>query len=383
MSESAARTPRIFHCHPGFPEGEAAQISIDVVNAWGEGLQHDFAAPGIEAGRVPGIAQGIAARAVTGLPDFSGKPSPGKLIGIARALAGYDLVLSHGWGAINIALAHKVFGQSFALPPLIHHETALGGSAEQDFSARRNWVRRVALGSAQSVVVETYAALEAARKRWHVPQARLVCIQRGIATGEFAVQAAPDALPGLIKRKGEFWIGVSPADSQVSALSSLVRALAHLPEQWHLLVLGAGKAAQAARQAAEVEELSHRVHNLAPGTDYPSALSLVDIFADLGGAYSAASEAKQAMAAAKPLVASRNSEAANAMSADNRKLLEPGLSDIELATMLNRLTLSPALRQQAGQANRVRANDLFDQGHMVQHYCRLYRDMLAEAGLPG
>ena len=51
---------------------------------------------------------------------------PARLRRLAQAMAGYDLVLTYNWGAMDAVLAHTLFCGAMGLAPLVHHEAATG-----------------------------------------------------------------------------------------------------------------------------------------------------------------------------------------------------------------------------------------------------------------
>ncbi len=80
-------------------------------------------------------------------PPLTGAVSVARYEAIARALRGHDLVLTHGAGAIDAAMARRAFPRG--APPIVHHEdpaeATMGGSARL--------YRRIALGAAGGLVV--------------------------------------------------------------------------------------------------------------------------------------------------------------------------------------------------------------------------------------
>ena len=62
-------------------------------------------------------------------------------------------------------------------------------------------------------------------KAWHQPPARVHRVANGIKTAAYLPKPAPDALPRVIKREGEFWIGTLAGLRVVKNLPRLVRAL--------------------------------------------------------------------------------------------------------------------------------------------------------------
>lgn len=373
MSLDQGGTPRILHCHSKSAGDAAARLCIDVVNGLGDGLEHDFAGTGGGAGALQGLAPRIKARRLVDFPALSGKPGPGRLVNLARAMAGYDLVLTYGWSAMNAVMAHRVFGQSFSLPPLIHHETGFGESGDPEFSQRRNWYRRIALGTADYVVVETSEVGRAASKHWQVQPSRLQIIPRGIEAGDSSREVASDALPGLIKRDGECWIGaIIKSSAGASGVASLIGKLLDMPPNWHMVIFSEGCDVAWVRHEADKLELSHRVHLTDAVIDRSKMLALLDIYVDCTVGMAFPLGAVEAMASGLPVVAAPGSAAAGVVSHINRDLLQS--SGLEAALL--RLSEDPLACREIGKANRNEAVSTFARETMIESYRALYSKAL-------
>ena len=61
-------------------------------------------------------------------------------------MAGYDLICTYNWGAMDAALAHTLFADFYKLPPLVHHEDGFDEDEANGLKASRNLYRRFALG---------------------------------------------------------------------------------------------------------------------------------------------------------------------------------------------------------------------------------------------
>lgn len=368
--------PKILHCFADFHESDAARRQIPIISGLGSGFSHDFAGGKTEPGRVEGMAEAAGARRLSEFPALTGGVAgPSRLVAMARAMAGYDLILSYGWGAINAVMAHRVFGQSFALPPLIHHETGLGESSAGEFAPWRNFYRRIALGSAQSVVVETAQQARLAAEHWHVPGSRLHVAPRGLDAAAFGKAVARDALPGLIKRSDEYWIGSMAAGGDVSGLVRLLDQFADLPQNWHMVIFGERSGLVAITDKAGELELSHRVHLPGTAIDRAAALGLLDIYADCGDGPAFPASVLEAMASGLPVVATSASPAMALLSLPNREHLQ---SSDETAALL-RLAEDPLACREIGKANRARAMEEFDHASAVAGYRTLYSGALGQA----
>ncbi len=195
---------RFLHLHAGFDPGEAERRSVRLINSFGKGIAHTIVTmdPGqLAAGDL--ISNRISVDYEFDFPRLGGFPSLGRLKRIAEAMRGYDLVLTYGWGAIDGAMAHTLFSQHFALPALIHHENDLDEAPSAWAKARRSWYRRIALGRTAALVVPSKALERVAVQSWQQPASHVHRIADGVAAAQYAKRSRPDALPGILKRKGE------------------------------------------------------------------------------------------------------------------------------------------------------------------------------------
>src|SRR3546814_19218689 len=91
----------------------------------------------------------------------------------------FDLVLSYNWGAMDGVMAHRLFSRVRPLPPLIHHEDGFN----EDESVRRNWkrnaFRRLALPTAEALVVPSALLERIARDEWGARD-HVVLLRNGI-----------------------------------------------------------------------------------------------------------------------------------------------------------------------------------------------------------
>src|SRR5690606_34360552 len=104
-------------------------------------------------------------------------------------------------------MAHTLFADIYKLPPLVHHEDGFNEDEAQGLKPMRNFYRRLALGRSAALVVPSRTLERIALETWDQPRTRVRLIPNGIDTAAFARPPRRDALPRLIKRKDEFWVG--------------------------------------------------------------------------------------------------------------------------------------------------------------------------------
>ncbi|GMN02736.1 glycosyltransferase family 4 protein [Erythrobacter sp. MTPC3] len=364
---------KVLHCHSTFAAGGKEVRSAKLINAFGKGLSHHI---------VSAMPDQMGARALidrrkahvgypADFPSLTGSPTPGRLVGIAQALKPYDLILTYNWGAMDVVMAHTVFAQHFGLPPLIHHEDGFNEDEASELKFTRNWYRRIALGRAHSLVVPSETLEQIALDAWKQPRQRIVRIPNGIDTKAFARKADPRALR-LVKREGEKWIGSIAGLRAVKQLPMLVEAVSHLPESWHLVILGEGPEKDAIQKAAVDADISHRVHLPGAIEDPAKVIGMFDIFALSSKSEQFPLSVVEAMAAGLPVIAPDVGDIRAMVGEKNRELIAVPNDADALAAMLAEIALYPDMGAQIGKENREKARKLFDAKRMIERYSDLY-----------
>lgn len=365
--------PHVLHVYSGLgPAGEVRRLP-DIVRGFGSRLRHSvvLAEDGADIGPRD-FGKGIDLDLSPAFPSLVGRPLPGRLARIARAMQPYDLVLSYNYGALDAAMAATLFKDAFGLPPLIHFEDDLGDESFDRLRRSRTWYRRIALGKTAGLVVPLERLEEIALIDWQQPLGRVKHIPFPIDTKLQAMKTKPDALR-LIKRPGERWIGAVADFDRTDSLPALVRAFAAIADPaWQLVILGEGAARQAIEAEADRLQINDRVHLPGPGRDPDRAIGLFDIFAQTSDEIPVPLALTKAMAAGLPVAAMRTPGIAGTLAPDNDELLgAPGNED-ELAAMLCKLAADKALRERLGDANRRQAIEQFDPERITSTLARLF-----------
>jgi glycosyltransferase involved in cell wall biosynthesis len=366
---------RILHLHPSFDRNAQALRSVQLINAFGRGCEHAIvsAEPG-EMAAASQIHHGIVVDLSPGFPVLRGRPTPGRLQRLARAMSGHDLVLSYGFSAMDAVMANTVFGGHLPLPPLVHHEDEAG-----DARFARNWYRRIALGRAAALVVPSRELETMAVDLWHQPRSRVKRIAPGIRTAALAARPRRDALPRVIKRDGELWLGALAGSTSARDLSRLVRVLAALPAMWQLVILNSAGHGDAIRDEAIRLDFGHRVHLPGPVAEPGQVMGLFDLFVLPSVSDQALVEA---MASGLAVVADDVGDVAATLAPQNHPFLVAPADDAALAAALEKLAQNPALRASVGAANRKLARANHDEAGMVAACRSVYGAALGRTSFP-
>ena len=271
---------RILHLHSSFNLGGKEARCVQLINAFGPAAAHTIVSAMVGAmGAVERIAPGITVDMPGDFPALQGRPTPLRLWQLARAMRGFDLVLTYNFGSMDAVMAHRLYGGMLGLPPLVHHEDGFNQEEAVRLRRSRNWYRAVALGRAAALVVPSQRLEGIALGPWHQPRGRVRRIPNGIDTAAYAVPPRPDAIPGLPKREGDLWLGTLAGLRAVKNLPRLVRSFAEMPQDWHLVILGEGPERAVIVDTAARLGLGERVHLPGFAPDPAQAVGLFDLFA--------------------------------------------------------------------------------------------------------
>ncbi|WP_324827999.1 glycosyltransferase [Qipengyuania zhejiangensis] len=372
MSGKGSGVPHILHLHSTFAAGGKEVRCVQLINAFGANARHTIvSAEPDRLGAADRIARGIKVTVQPDFPSLKGMPLPGRLQKIAKAMKGYDLVLTYNWGAMDAVMAHTLFKDVHGLPPLIHHEDGFDETELKKLKKRRTWYRRIALGKAAGLVVPSEQLEEIALVDWQQPLGRVKRIPNGIDTKAFAMRPKKEALR-LVKHPGEMWVGTLAGLRTIKNLPRLVRVFAPLQDHWQLVILGEGEARDAILAEADRLGVNHRVHVPGAVSDPARVIGLFDIFALSSDSEQFPLSVVEAMAAGLPIAAPAVGDIAHIVSEPNSEFISLARDEGELAEALLQLSINKELRHRIGEANRAKARAQFDQDRMIATYRRLY-----------
>jgi glycosyltransferase involved in cell wall biosynthesis len=382
VSDTAKRPLKLLHLHSTFDAGGKERRVVALMNRWsrppyGNCIEHHIVSAVPSAmGAQSLIDKRVKAFFPFGFPPLAGKLRIGRLQRLARAMQGFDLILTYNWGAMDAVMAHAVFAPTMNLPPLIHHEDGFNADETGGLKRHRNWYRMIALSRASGLMVPSRQLEDIALKAWRQPRGRIRRIANGIDTALYSQKPRPDALPRLVKRPGEKWLGTLAGLRAVKNLPRMVRSMRDLPPEWHLVILGEGPEREAILAEAVRLELGHRVHLPGHVADPSAAVGLFDIFALSSDSEQAPLSVIEAMASGLAVVSPAVGDVAEMVAEENRPFITPPGDEDALAAAVAALAADEALRQRIGKANRARAVAEFDEKIMARRYAEAYARVL-------
>ena len=363
----------ILHLHSTFQPGGKELRAARLMNAFGPKVRHTIVSAVPDAlDAASAIDAAIEVDYPTDFEPLAGKPHPARLLRLAHGMKPFDLVLTYNWGAMDAVLAHSVFRDYLSLPALIHHEDGFNQDEALRLKTSRNWFRRVALARSAALVVPSRRLEEIALRVWNQPRGRVHLIENGIDTARYARSQKPDALPRVVKRPGERWVGTLAGLRAVKNLPRLVRAFADLPEPWQLVIAGEGPEREAIKAEATRLGVAHRVHLPGFVADPAKAVGLFDIFALSSDSEQFPISVVEAMAAGLPVVSPAVGDVAGMVAEENGPFVTRPGDEGALSQAIETLVLDDALRARIGEANRRKAAASYDEANMIAAYRRLY-----------
>lgn len=297
------------------------------------------------------------------------------VLGLARDLraAGADLVHFH------TARAHWLGGLAARLigVPAV-------ATRRMDKRLRPGLRTRLTYASLARRTAAISGSVQAQLEAGGVPRARLVRIEDAVD---------PQTLrPSRSREAVRAELGAGPGDSVLLTLGALVerkghdlalRAAAELASggrDVRLWIAGEGPARESLEALAAELGLGERARLLGARADVPDLLAAADVFLMPSRAEGLGVAALEAMAAGRPVVATRVGGLGEAVQHERTGLLIERPDAALLAAALARLLDDPALASRLGAAGPARITERYHASRMCAAYEALYREVLAESG---
>jgi glycosyltransferase involved in cell wall biosynthesis len=217
-------------------------------------------------------------------------------------------------------------------------------------------------------------------KNYPVTPPQVQVIHNGIDVPAFGDSAANGLRDELKLRPDAFIIGIIGRIAEEKDHVTLLRAMQQVRQARPdavLLVIGDGPIGPQVRSAASELGVADVVKFLGFRHDVPALLQLLDVFVLSSTTEGISLTLLEAMAARKPIVATRVGGNPEVVIDGQTGLLVPSKDPQALATAILKVANDPAFRKQLGQAGRVRVESAFSQEQMVAQYHTLYTRLLA------
>ena len=282
------------------------------------------------------------------------------------------------------ALEAAVPARAAGVPVCVHGEHGWEESDPDGTGRKFRFLRRL-----YRPFITHYIALSAQLERYLVdaigiPAARVSRICNGVDSVRFHPESVPESLPDApFPLSPRVVIGTVGRLQAVKDQLTLVRAFARcvaqgLPGSEHLYLLIAGDGPLRAEIEAELRACGsgHRVWLAGERADVPEVLRSLDFFVLPSISEGISNTVLEAMASALPVVATAVGGNAELVLDGETGLLVPPADPDALACALSTCAADPGLRRRQGRAGRLRVEQAFSLGGMVERYTDLYLRLL-------
>ncbi len=284
---------------------------------------------------------------------------PAALIKVIRR-CGADVVHVHSGCWFKGAAAARICG----VRRIIY--TLHGATSAKTFSLRL--MERIAAKVTSEIVVVSHDLQEQLRLSGHIPMEKVSVIVNGVDIERFSA-VSPRAAADHVR------IGAIARLQKVKDLGTLLRAVRILKDEGEnatLELTGDGPERQALERLSVELGIADRVQFLGFRRDTPQRLAEIDIFALSSLSEGTSISILEAMAAGKPVVATRVGGNPALIEEGENGFLVPAADPAALAGALRQLIRNGELRAGMGEKNRLKAIRLYSVKAMTEQYEKLY-----------
>lgn len=367
---AAGQPRRLLHVMPSFAVGGIQVRLARLVNAFGRRYRHTIVSLDGNALCRDRLDTDLDVTIVAGPPGDQTLPS--RLLA-CRAFVrreAPDLLLTYNWGAIEWALADRLFG--FARH--VHFEDGFGPDEVDQQLPRRIVMRRWALAGADQVIVPSRRLAAIALTDWRLDATRVRHIPNGIDVDAFRAGQRHEAAPLFARDADEVIVGTVAPLRREKNLARLLRAFAALPPlpRARLVIAGDGGERAALEAMARDLGLAGRIVFLGPIAAPERALGSFDIFALSSDTEQMPLTILEAMAASLPVAAVDVGDVRHMLAPTNRILVAAREDEAGFTAALRRLVQDAELRRDLGQRNEAHVRETYPWRRMVEAYDRVF-----------
>ena len=296
----------------------------------------------------------------------AGPWDPRAMAGLARALAGADLVHAHASHALGTAVAalHMAGG-----PPLV-------ASRRVDFSIGRPPLNRIKYGSRVARFIAISVEVARVLGEGGVEPERIRVVHSAVA---------PLPPAGRSREAVRRELGVAGDTVLFLTTAALVdhkdhptavRAVARCTSPVHLAIAGEGKQREAIEACICDEGMAHRVSLLGQRRDVPDLLGAADVYLASSHLEGLGTALMDAGLAGLPVVATEAGGIPEVVEHGRTGILVPARDPAALAAALDELATDAPRRITMGQAGAERVAGRFGVARMVEETMAVYREVL-------
>ena len=307
----------------------------------------------------------------------------GRLHSMRTALQGWRLAMMLRREGVDVVHSHDIYSNIFVAPWVRMLTTCSLILSRRWVAAARAelaWVNRWSSVFAHRLLINNGGVAELVRRTEGIPAAKIVVLPNFLDAHAFETAGA-DAREAQHRDwgvpPGAFTVGIVARLSPEKNHPLIFNAMALLEARFHLVVVGDGPAREALRDLAVSLGIAPRVHfagetlmtrNVQQFFDVSVLCSLTEGFPNA---------LIEAMAAARPVVATPVGGVVEALEDGVTGLLVPVDDPLPLAQALRRLEAQPQWRARLGEAGRVSAGARFRREPVIERLMILYGQLAA------
>jgi L-malate glycosyltransferase len=371
VGSNAAPSPlcrHVLHIFPSFGVGGVELRMVRVINHFGKHFRHTVIALDNNFEAACGFAGDLD---VVLLPAEHRKKGALRAVfdsALALRRLRPDLLITYNWGAIEWAMAHRLWPVSRH----IHIEAGFSQREADSQIPRRVLFRRWALAQCALVVVPSRQLEDLARRVWRLPLERVRYVPNGVDVARFS-SPARDITPGFACRPDELVIGTVAPLRPEKNIGRLLRVFATLDTAItaRLVVAGEGIERPSLERLASELGIADRV--VFAGQVAPEAvLGTFDLFALSSDTEQMPNALLEAMAASRAVASVDVGDVKRIVCRDNRDFVVARDDAPAFATAISTLLRDPEKRRALGVRNRERVIDAFSQERMFAAYSEIF-----------
>ncbi len=365
---------RLLHVFATFAVGGPQVRAAQLMNYWGDRFEHGIVASDGRYDALELINPDITAAIVQDYPPMKGQ-------GLWRTLretgtylkqSKWDLLVSYNWGAMETALANRLFGKL----PHVHHEEGFGPDEPMGNNPKRALFRKFALAKAEALIVPSSVMVGIARQKWGFSRPFVQQLANGVDMSLYASAPAPDIFPALPKRAGDLWIGCVSGLRPEKNVRRLVRVAAPVLQTHshvHVVICGTGSEEEAIRAEAQKAGVTERVHLMGFQAHPHRYMGLFDILAIPSDTEQFPICEVEAMAAGVAICGTDVGDVKAILPPENKDYIVPVTDEAALTRQLDHLVRDSSLRAALGQANRTHVANKYSLETTAQAFLSVFQ----------
>lgn len=356
--------------------GGSEEAALQVMGAldggrWEPVLLH-HPGPGIE--RLVTGAKRLGVRTVV-VPRVAAAGRVAGVIGLARAIRAERPAIVHAHLSWPLACKHGTLAARLARVP------AIVGTAQLYVRPDRPWQARLQLAPLQRIIAVSREVATRYAVELRVPARRLAVVHNGIQVPAVVPSRDPARRAEMLAGGPDYLVFTPARLHQQKGHGFLLEAAARVPDATFVLAGDGPLRAELEAQARSLG-IADRCRFLGQRSDVPELMAAADLFV-LPSLYEGLPvSVLEAMAAARPVVATAIGGTDEAITHEATGLLVPPRDPESLAAAIRRLQADPRLAASLAVAGRERVEREFSVAATARGVTRIYEELTGPAG-PG